>query len=207
MGRTAKRVTEAEPIRRQGGRIPDARNIHQPTLYDLISKYRPINPVMWEMVANQYRTKTGELSVRPDLKKYFWHKMCMGGKLSKPTGRSAPDPFVAKCQALYNSILISEEVSDMGDDDVDDTQPVDVVETQPSQTPFSPSQMVEDTQDSEYRPTLDEEYPTSDSEDEIVARRDATPSTVVSVAKNLVSRSTTDTKSKNAKHTINEGMI
>jgi hypothetical protein len=48
----------------------------------------------------------------------------MGGKLSKPTVRSAPDPFVAKCQALYNSILISEEVSDMGDDDVDDTQPM-----------------------------------------------------------------------------------
>ena len=52
--------------------------------------------------------------------------MCMGGKLSKPTGRSAPDPFVAKCQALNNSILISEEVSDMGDDDVDDTQPMDL---------------------------------------------------------------------------------
>ena len=51
--------------------------------------------------------------------------------------------------------------------------------------------MVEDTQDLEYHPTLEEEYSTSDSEDEIVARRDATPSTVVSVAKNLVSRSTT----------------
>ena len=50
MGRTAKRGTESEPIRRQGGRIPRARNIHQPTLYDLISRYRPINSVMWKMV-------------------------------------------------------------------------------------------------------------------------------------------------------------
>ena len=68
MEHTAKRGTEAEPQRRQVGRIPGARNIHQPTLYDLISRYRSINDVMWEMVANQYRTKTGELSVRP---KYF----------------------------------------------------------------------------------------------------------------------------------------
>jgi len=34
--------------------------IHQPDLYDLISKYCPINSVIWEIVANRYRTKTGE---------------------------------------------------------------------------------------------------------------------------------------------------
>jgi 3-mercaptopyruvate sulfurtransferase SseA len=50
MVRTAKRGTEAKSIRRQSGRIPGARNIHQPTLYDLISRYRPINSVMWKMV-------------------------------------------------------------------------------------------------------------------------------------------------------------
>ena len=49
MGRTAKQGTEAEPIRRQSSRIPGARTIHQPTLYDLISRYR-INSVLWEMV-------------------------------------------------------------------------------------------------------------------------------------------------------------
>jgi len=95
MGRRANWRTEAESIHHQGGRISGARNIHQLTLYDLISKYRPINSVMCEMVANQYRTKTGELSVRLDLKKYFWHKM-------KPTGTSFCDEMPSIIQQYFN---------------------------------------------------------------------------------------------------------
>ena len=55
--------------------------------------------------------------------------------------------------------------------------------------------MVEDTQNSEYHPNLEEEnfISDSDSDDKIVAHRDSTPSTEVFVAKNSVLRSTTDT--------------
>jgi hypothetical protein len=210
MGRTTKRTDQDPlPLRRQGGRVPGAKNIHQPTLYNLVQEHRPLNSVMWDVVANQYRAKTGELSVRPDLKKYFWHKMCNGGKMGKPTGRSAPEPFMAKCQNLYNSILASEEVSDMGDEDVEDSQDPSLTLGQPSQTPFSPTQMVEDSQDPDYHPTLEDDFlETSDSEDEVVARRDTTPSTVTSaIPKNVVSRSLSNTKSKNAKHTVNQGMF
>jgi len=128
------------------------------------------------MVANQYRTKTHCARISRNIfgTRCAW---VVNYRILLVDRR-----IVAKCQSLYNSILISEKVSDMGEDDVDDTQPVNLTLGQPSQTPFSPTQMVEDTRDSQYHPTLEEEYPSLDSEDDIVARRCAIP---VYVAKNL----------------------
>jgi len=48
---------EAAPVRK-GGQVPDAKQHHKPTLYDLVAQYRPIRSVMWDVVANQYRSKT-----------------------------------------------------------------------------------------------------------------------------------------------------
>ena len=96
MVRTATSKTNEAPQRRVGGRVPGAKQYHKPTLYDLVAQYRPISSVMWDLVAAQYRARTGELKVRDNVKRYFVQKCCNNNK--KPTGQSAPDPFTEKCQ-------------------------------------------------------------------------------------------------------------
>ena len=81
--RTVKRATDAKSLRRQFGRI------YQPPVFDVISRYWPFNSIMAEMLDNTDLTKTSELSLYFDIKKYFLYKAYMGGKLSKPTGGSA----------------------------------------------------------------------------------------------------------------------
>ena len=115
MVRTSTKATSSDAPKRHGGRIPGAKAYHKPTLYALVSQFRPINRVMWDAVANQYRVATGELKVRDNVKRYFVQKCCNNNK--KPTGQSAPDPFTEKCQQLWRSILESEDASDMGESD------------------------------------------------------------------------------------------
>jgi hypothetical protein len=74
MKRAPSRNTNKDAPKRQGGRVRGAKN-DQMVLFDLVFKYRPINSTMWDVVAQQYRISTGELDIRPDLKKYFIHKM------------------------------------------------------------------------------------------------------------------------------------
>ena len=46
MVRTPTTRTNEAPQRRVGGRVPDAKQYHKPTLYDLVAQYRPISSVM-----------------------------------------------------------------------------------------------------------------------------------------------------------------
>ena len=194
---------EAAPVRK-GGRVPGAKQYHKPTLYDLVAQYRPISSVMWDLVAAQYRAKTGELKVREGIKRYFVQKCCNNNK--KPTGELAPDPFTAKCQTLWRSILANEEASDMEDSDseMDHEDVHGLVLGQLSNTQMSATQ-VEDSQDPEYLPTYPEEISeTSDSEAEVVNRMESPPSSTMQsvVTKRSV---TSDNKSKNIKNSIHQG--
>ena len=105
---------EVAPVRK-GGRVPGSKQYHKPTLYDLIAQYLPISSVVWDVVANHYRSKTGEPKVR---ERYFVQKCCNNNK--KPTGQSAPDPFTEKCQTLWRSMLANKEASDMDLSDSDE---------------------------------------------------------------------------------------
>ena len=183
----------------KGGRFPGAKQYHKPTLYDLVAQYRTICSVMWDLVAAQYRAKTGELKVREDLQ-----KCCSNNK--KPTGESAPDPFTAKCQTLWRSIRANEEASDMKDSDseMDHEDAHGLVQGQLCNTQLSQTQK-EDSQDPEYIPTYQDEISeTSDSESEIVNRMESPPSSTLRsvVTKRSV---TSDNKSKNIENSINQG--
>jgi hypothetical protein len=206
MVRTSTKATSSDAPKRHGGRIPGAKAYHKPTLYALVSQFRPINRVMWDAVANQYRVATGELKVRDNVKRYFVQKCCNNNK--KPTGQSAPDPFTEKCQQLWRSILESEDASDMGesDGDVQDSQDLDHIIGQETQLTTQV-----DTQDPDYE---DDMY-TSDSEEEIVVKSRETPtststmSTTPRINKTVNSNHHNEigasNKSKNIKHTINQG--
>jgi len=171
MVRTATSKTNEAPQRRVGGRVPGAKQYHKPTLYDLVAQYRPISSVMWDLVAAQYRARTGELKVRDNVKRYFVQKCCNNNK--KPTGQSAPDPFTEKCQNLWRSILASEDASDMGDSDSEEDFHDATVALWAIQT----QTQLDDSQDPEYRPSLEEELSSSsDSEESVMA----TPSSILS---------------------------
>ena len=201
MVRTATSKTNAAPQRRVGGQVPGAKQYHKPTLYDLVAQYRPISSVMWDLVAAQYRARTGELKVRDNVKRYFVQKCCNNNK--KPTGQSAPDPFTEKCQNLWRSILASEDASDMGDSDSDeDFHDATVALGQFTQT----QTQIDDSQDPEYRPSLEEELSSSsDSEESVMATPSSILSPSIATKKSRVTESIAGNKSKNNKHTVNQG--
>ena len=60
--------------------ILGAKAYHKPTLYALVSQFRPINRVMWDAVTNQYRIATGRMNVRDNVKRYFVQKYCNNNK-------------------------------------------------------------------------------------------------------------------------------
>ena len=203
MVRTAMTRTNEAPQRRVGGRVPGAKQYHKPTLYDLVAQYRPISSVMWDLVAAQYRARTGELKVRDNVKRYFVQKCCNNNK--KPTGQSAPDPFTEKCQNLWRSILASEDASDMGDSDSEeDFHDATVALGQFTQT--QTQTQLDDSQDPEYRPSLEEELASSsDSEESVMATPSSILSPSIATKKSRVSESIAGNKSKNNKHTVNQG--
>ena len=83
MVRASTKATSSDAPKRHGGRTPGAKAYHKPTLYALVSQFRPINRVMWDAVANQYRVATGELKVRDNVKRYFVQKCCKEEKTEK----------------------------------------------------------------------------------------------------------------------------
>jgi len=48
MIRTSTEATSSDAPKRHDGRIPGAKAYHNPTLYALVSQFRPINRVMWD---------------------------------------------------------------------------------------------------------------------------------------------------------------
>jgi hypothetical protein len=219
MGRTPTRKNNEEPVRRTGGRIVGAKQYHKPTLYDLVAEFRPVSSVLWDVIANQYRSRTGEMKVRENVKRYFVQKCCNNNK--KPTGQSAPDPFTEKCQALWRSILASEDASDMGDsgDEEEDEEGGGLASSfghppntqlTATNTQLSTTQL-DDSQDPDYRPTFEESSgDTSDSEAEVPVRKDSSISSLRSpTSSNNMMKSkeifSTNNKSKNVKHNVNQG--
>jgi hypothetical protein len=204
LGTNPRQNGESPPIRK-GGRVPGSKQYHKPTLYDLVAQYRPISSVMWDLVASQYRSKTGELKVRDGVKRYFVQKCCNNNK--KPTGQSAPDPFTDKCQTLWRSILSSEEASDMEVSDEEDDEDPGLSLGQPSNTFLSPTQLDDTQLDPDYRPSFDDISETSDSEAEVIIRLESTPSQSSTMRSPALKRSIPidNNKSKNIKHSVNQG--
>jgi hypothetical protein len=158
---------------------------------------------MWDLVAAQYRVKTGVLKVRDNVKRYFVQKCWNYNK--KPTGQSSPDPFTEKCQILWRSILASEDASDMGDSDSEeDFHDATVALGQFTQT--QTQTQIDDSQDPEYRPSLEEELSSSsDSEESVIAIPSSILCPSIATKKSRISGSIVGNKSKNNKHSVNQG--
>ena len=69
MVRASTKETSSDAPKHHGGRIPGAKAYHKPTLYALVSQFRPINRVMWDAVAKQSRIATGRLKVCDKVKR------------------------------------------------------------------------------------------------------------------------------------------
>jgi hypothetical protein len=105
---------EEEPVSKRG-RQSGAKSYKKPTLYKIITQVKPVNALLWNIVAEQYRVECGEFEARPGpvIKKFFMAKMCNGNK--KPTGSSGTDDFTVKCQALARELYRREEGETFGD--------------------------------------------------------------------------------------------
>ena len=94
---------------------PGVKANHKPTLYNLVSQFRPINRVMLDAIANQYRIATGRLKVRDNVKHYFVQKYFNNN--NKPTGLLLT--HLRKSVKSYGVQFRIEYATDMGDIDND----------------------------------------------------------------------------------------
>jgi len=65
MGETKLSDVEEDEAATKRGRQAEAKTYKKPTVYKIINQIKPVNTLLWGVVAQQYRVGCGELEARP----------------------------------------------------------------------------------------------------------------------------------------------
>jgi hypothetical protein len=99
------------------GRKTGFPNYKNDIVLNVIGDILPIGMEAWKIVADRYKTASGEVKLREygDVKRHFYENLCDKGR--KPTGSAAPKPESQKALEIYRRILQRENAAAIGADE------------------------------------------------------------------------------------------